>query len=319
MTMRIHLDTDFGGDTDDACALAFLLGAENVELVGVTTTIDFDGLRAAYVQHMLELAGTKDVPVAAGAALSMTTLKRADPVRDDARHWPLDIAPLVSPPGAALDLLFSSIESGATVVGIGPYSNLALLELTRPGTLARARLVLMGGSTRRPGSGFPSWGPAQDFNVQWDVRAAEIVFEAASDLTLATLEATMKAHVRSRHLERLRAAGELGRLLASQSEAHRDTHGFAALAKQYPALPDDLLNFQWDPVTCAIAAGWSGGEVVSRRLRAESRDGILRLVPARDGQMVRLLTDVDGDSFAEVWLTAIERAAQQAKKCKRLQ
>ncbi len=32
--MRIHLDTDLGGDTDDACALAMLLGWPGVELVG---------------------------------------------------------------------------------------------------------------------------------------------------------------------------------------------------------------------------------------------------------------------------------------------
>lgn len=34
--MLIHLDTDLGGDTDDACALAMLLGWPGVELAGVT-------------------------------------------------------------------------------------------------------------------------------------------------------------------------------------------------------------------------------------------------------------------------------------------
>ena len=33
--MRIHLDTDLGGDPDDACALAMLLGWPGVELVGI--------------------------------------------------------------------------------------------------------------------------------------------------------------------------------------------------------------------------------------------------------------------------------------------
>ena len=35
--MRLHLDTDFGGDTDDACALAYLLSRRDVDLVGLTT------------------------------------------------------------------------------------------------------------------------------------------------------------------------------------------------------------------------------------------------------------------------------------------
>ena len=67
--MRVHLDTDFAGDTDDACALAYLLARDDVDLVGVTTVADADGRRAAYARYFLELAGRPDVPVAAGAAL----------------------------------------------------------------------------------------------------------------------------------------------------------------------------------------------------------------------------------------------------------
>ena len=55
--MRVHLDTDFAGDTDDACALAYLLARDDVDLVGVTTVADADGRRAAYVRYFLELAG----------------------------------------------------------------------------------------------------------------------------------------------------------------------------------------------------------------------------------------------------------------------
>ena len=53
---RIHLDTDIGGDTDDLCALAMLLGWPDVELVGVTTCSDVDGLRAGLARYALRLA-----------------------------------------------------------------------------------------------------------------------------------------------------------------------------------------------------------------------------------------------------------------------
>src|SRR5829696_6397212 len=49
--VRIHLDTDLGGDTDDVCALAMLLGWPGADLVGITSTIDPEGLRAGYVGH----------------------------------------------------------------------------------------------------------------------------------------------------------------------------------------------------------------------------------------------------------------------------
>lgn len=42
----VHVDTDFAGDTDDACAVAMLLGWPGVEVTGITTTADPDGRRA---------------------------------------------------------------------------------------------------------------------------------------------------------------------------------------------------------------------------------------------------------------------------------
>jgi len=134
--MRIHLDTDLGGDTDDACALAMLLGWPEAEITGITTVADPGGRRAAYVAHLLRLAGRDDIPLAAGAEVSATTLGRADPV-DDERHWPASVTPRPSPPGAALDLLERSLDTGATLVAIGPYTNLALLEISRIGSLHR--------------------------------------------------------------------------------------------------------------------------------------------------------------------------------------
>jgi purine nucleosidase len=60
--MLVHLDTDLGGDTDDACALALLLGQAGVELAGITTVADRDGHRAGYVRHYLSLAGRDGIP-----------------------------------------------------------------------------------------------------------------------------------------------------------------------------------------------------------------------------------------------------------------
>ena len=50
--MRVHLDTDFGGDPDDACALAMLLGWPDIDVVGITTNLDDGGTRAGCVEHV---------------------------------------------------------------------------------------------------------------------------------------------------------------------------------------------------------------------------------------------------------------------------
>jgi inosine-uridine nucleoside N-ribohydrolase len=150
--MLVHLDTDLGGDTDDACALAFLLGQPDVDLAGVTTVADRAGRRAGYARHCLDLAGRDGIPVIAGAGLSMTTLQPADPVTGDERYWPPGLPCCPSPPGAALDLLLRNIERGATVVAIGPWTNLALLQIARPGSLHRTPVVATGG--------WRGWAPA---------------------------------------------------------------------------------------------------------------------------------------------------------------
>lgn len=206
--VRVHLDTDFGGDTDDACALAMLLGWPGVEVVGITTTIDPGGIRAGYVSYCLQLAGRQDLPLAAGSEVSLTTGKIADPHPADHRYWPSRPTPRPCRTEDGLDLLRGNIADRATVVGIGPYTNFALLEQARPGTLEGAPIVVMGGWIQPPEKRLPPWGPDMDFNVQWDTQAAEVL-AAHADLTMATLSATMKAHLRAADLvraSRLRSA-----------------------------------------------------------------------------------------------------------------
>jgi purine nucleosidase len=267
--VRIHLDTDLGGDTDDACALAMLLGWPEVEITGITTVADPGGRRAAYVAHLLRLADRDDIPLAAGAEVSATTLGRADPV-DDERHWPTSVTPRPSPPGAALDLL-------------------------------------MGGWVEPPAPGLPRWGPEMDFNVQWDTRAAEVV-AATARLTMVTLPATLNAHLRRADLPRLRAAGPLGQLLARQSEAHAETYQMEKLGRDHSGLPDDLLNFQYDPVACAVALGWSGATVEDIRVRPMRMGDVLSFQPHPEGRSTRAVLDVDGAAFRETWLSAVEAA-----------
>ena len=306
--MLIHLDTDLGGDPDDACALAMLLGWPGVQLAAVTTTIDPDGLRAGCAEHLLRLAGRPDVPVIAGAAKSLTRPEALRPPTGDPRYWPPGVRAHPASPGAALDALERSINLGALVVAIGPYTNLAVLELLRPGALAKAAVVVMGGWVDPPMAGLPDWGPEKDWNVQWDTQAARIVLEAAGDLTLVTFPATLMAWLRARDLECLRASGPLGRLLAQQGEARAADAGMLELGQAFGRLPDDLLNFHYDPVTCAVALGWPGATKSVRRLRPVLTGDVLRCQPDERGREVTVVSAVDGEMFAEEWLRAVQAA-----------
>jgi inosine-uridine nucleoside N-ribohydrolase len=65
--MKVHLDTDLGGDPDDLCALQMLLAWHAVEITGVTTCTEHGGKRAGYVRYALHLAARDDIPVAMGS------------------------------------------------------------------------------------------------------------------------------------------------------------------------------------------------------------------------------------------------------------
>lgn len=305
--LRIHLDTDIGSDPDDACALAMLAGWPGVELTGVTTTIDPGGRRAGYAALCLELAGLGGVPVAAGAEVSLTSLRLPGEIPPDERYWGGPVQEKPSGAGAAFDLIEASIDAGATLVAIGPFTNLALFEVARPGRLASVPVVLMGGWVAPPGDGLPHWGPEADWNVQCDTRAAQIVTSVVTDLTLVTLAATARVHLREAHLPRLEAAGPLGRLLARQARAYREDRDRPELAAGFPGIPADLLNFHHDPLTCAVAAGWDRVRTERLPLRPADSDGAMRFEIDKDGRPARVVLDADGEAFEEAWLDAVSR------------
>lgn len=303
----MHLDTDLGGNPDDACALALLLGWPDTSVIAVTTTLEDRGRRAGCAAHVLEMAGRPDVPVVAGAEETLTGHRYPSTWGDD-RYWPDPVEALPSPsPSAALDRLAESIEQGATVVAIGGLTNLARLELERPGALHGVAVVAMGGWLDPLADGLPPWGPARDFNIQCDTRSAEIVLASACDLTLALLPVTAGVHLVRGDLPDLRAAGVVGRLLALQAETYGRDKDRAALARAHEALPRDLLNFHWDPVAAAIAVGWPGATVGSARLEARYEDDALRFVRSAEGRPTEVLTRVAAEEFRQVFLDAVAR------------
>ena len=304
---RVHLDTDFGGDPDDVCALALLLATPGVEVSGITTNLDHGGERAGCVQYALELAGAGDIPVRAGAGVTLTEGQRFESTAGDPRYWPVPITPRPGPLDDALDLVAEAIARDETIITIGALTNLAHLEQRQRGALRHARVVVMGGWIRPLASGLPQWGPQRDFNIQCDARAADIALRAIGDLTLATLPALAVAHLRSEHIGQLRAAGALGSLLARQADVYALDTNRAALATEHEALPDDLLNFHWDPVTCAIATGWKGATVEELALDWNiDAAGVLRMRENEgSSRAAHVVTAVDGDAFARYWLERV--------------
>jgi inosine-uridine nucleoside N-ribohydrolase len=310
----VHLDTDLGGDPDDSAALAWLLRCPDVDLVGITTNSEKRGARAELVRDVLNTIGRTEVPVRAGAAGSISGFQQRWPTgfNDAATYWPKEYARAqigtpedrsLDSSGLALDLLAESIERGATVIGIGPFTNLALVEVLRPGVLADANLVLMGGAIHPVPAGYPSWGAEGDYNVQQDIQASLIVL-SRSDPLLVPLEVTAQFALTKRDAERLKVGDQLAQILAHQAIEYARANDHDELARQppRPRRPTEL------PARRARLHGGRrlpGITVEEIPLRLKVVHGLLRMTVGKGGRLTRVVTTIDTDLLAKVWLETI--------------
>jgi purine nucleosidase len=305
-TLKLHLDTDLGGDIDDLCALAMVLNWPGVELLAVTTVADDGGKRAGYAQYVLGLVGRADVVVAAGADVSLGCYRSRPDIPNETLYWPEAIPSAPGPLDRALSLLRRSIEEHAIIAAIGPFTNLALLEERSPGILRDAQLFLMGGYVFPPREGFPGYDSHMDYNVQVDVHSAYTVLQRSSP-TLVPISITVETWLRRSYLATLRTAGPIARLIAKQAEAFAGTgHIKTQYGRTCEALPEDTINFQHDPLTCAIALGWNEGvRIHDVPLKSEIESGWLRQTVDSGGKSTKLVTHANGAQFSEFWLRTV--------------
>ncbi len=304
--MKIHLDTDIGGDIDDLCALAMLLKWKDAEIVGITTVAEENGKRAGYTKRVLELAQRNDIPVAAGADVSLGCYRFKPGYPNEEDYWGMPIPASSNSLDDALELLKNSIEQGAVIAAIGPYTNLALLDKKYPGILQKAKLFLMGGLIFPVSETLPQWGNDMDYNIQLDTNSAKYVFEH-SNPTLVTMTITLATSLRRAYLESLNNSDEVGKLIAKQAEAFSKTwNNEEKYGKTCKGIPTDTINFQYDPLTCAIALGWKQGVKIEKiPLVFKMKDGFFHEEIESSGKLTNVVTAADASAFNEFWFQTV--------------
>jgi inosine-uridine nucleoside N-ribohydrolase len=223
---RILLDCDPGHD--DAIAILLALASPEVELLGITTVAGNQTLEktTANAIRILEFAERTDVQVAAGADRPLLREPYvAKEVHGESGLDGPDLPPAMGKPmdEHAVDFL-ARHAAGATLVAVGPLTNVALL-LARHPEARPDRIVLMGGS-----SGVGNVTPAAEFNIWADPEAAARVFASGLDITMIGLDVTHEALLTQADADRLRDAGRTGKLVAELWEFynrfHSQTYGF---------------------------------------------------------------------------------------------
>ena len=203
---RVLLDCDPGHD--DAIALLLALASPELDLVGITTVAGNQTLEktTANALRVLEHVGLTEIPVAAGA--NRPLVREPHVAAHVHGETGLDGPDLPAPRGSpveqhAVDFLAEHV-AGATLLAVGPLTNVALLLALRPEARPE-RIVLMGGAVAEG-----NITPAAEFNIWADPEAAARVFASGIDVTMAGLDVTHKALLRPEHADELRGSGRAG-------------------------------------------------------------------------------------------------------------
>lgn len=277
-TAPMIIDTDAGGDPDDAVAL--VAAARLVpELALVVTTDEYGGERARFVRWLLDLVGRPDVRVVAGSDLG------------NRRGWvvggmcPADVPQQESDVVGAVGEVCAATEGRLRWVGIGPLSNLATLQREQPELVARMAVTQMGGAInyRHPDRAehnfradpdaaiallptLERWGPARFV-------MSDVTFHPAMEVTTES------------PLYKRWAAPD-----ASPWERALREH-FDRWTAKYPAM-------QHDSLTLAAAMLWPGVRFVRERVVL---DEIARMSSAEDGVEIAMSISADYAAFM-AWL-----------------
>jgi inosine-uridine nucleoside N-ribohydrolase len=295
----IVLDCDPGHD--DAIAILLALASPEIELTAITTVAGNQTLEktTANALRILELAGRADIPVFAGAAAPILR------DRDVAAHVHGDSGldgPELPPPSTDaqpehavefLARLYASSDK-PVLVPTGPLTNVGLLFAAYPEARPE-RIVLMGGSI-----GEGNRTPAAEFNIWADPEAAQRLFKEGFDTTMVGLDVTHQALIRDEHTERLRASGEVGRVVAELIDFYARFH-----RQRYPDLDGSPMH---DPVCIAHLIDPSLMRTAAAQIDVDCTEG-----PSRGRTNVDLRgrehfgppnatvgVGIDGDAFAEL-------------------
>jgi len=205
----IVLDCDPG--VDDAFAILLAAGSPAIDLLGITTvagnhTIERMTLNA---RRICSLAGIRDVPIAQGCEGPLVRSQITAPqIHGDSGLGGYDFAgepDVAVDPRHGVDFLVDTFmaRDDATLVAIGPLTNVAVALRREPRLAARIRRIsIMGGAW-----GLGNFTPAAEFNIVADPEAARIVFESGIPITMCGLELTRQAVATPDVIDRVAALG----------------------------------------------------------------------------------------------------------------
>ena len=284
----ILIDTDIGGDVDDALALALALNTPQLEIVGITNVYLANAWRAGVTKHMLEVYGREDIPVCTGAEKPLigwwdeTRIPNSSPDYGEYKGEKL--------PHAA-DFIIRAVENDPdlTIVAIGPLTNVGLALAKAPHIAKGLKIVMMGGEIFQA---YPEW------NIKCDPEAARIVVESGADIRMVGRDVTLRCQFTREEVDAVKSADNpRARLLGEMMEKFIVSFGYLPILHDPLALSllvwDDILTMEKKKIVIETAGEFTRGVTV---------DCIWG-----PGSEVLAATDVKADEFKKRLIEVLKR------------
>lgn len=255
MPQKLWIDTDMGGDIDDALAISMALHSGELQVIGISTVYIGNAWRTKLVRSMMEAFDHSEIPVHLGAEKPLVGL------------WNKYVPEPPLPNDAVPALIKAARENpGLCVAAIGPLTNIALAIAQAPEIAENIRLYIMGGMISMA---YPEW------NIVCDPEAARIVMESGADVTLVGLDVTEKCRLSKDESQAL-VMGESREMRFLQGEMERFLTSFNFLPVMHDPLTiaallwDDLITFEMKDIVIETKGEFTRGVTVERRF-AEKR------------------------------------------------
>ncbi|MBS9336691.1 nucleoside hydrolase [Fructobacillus papyrifericola] len=245
---KMILDLDTG--IDDALALAYAVGHEDIDLIGIIASYgnNLTPVTAQNSLDLLNLLGASDVPVFYGASHSTTTDDFTVMEVSKTIHGQNGLGDVTVPKSersvsdqSGIDFLIEAAhqyKDDLVYLPTGPLTNLAL-ALEKDPAIAKliGQTTLMGGALTVPGN----VTPFTEANINQDPEAANTVFQEQQKLTMVGLDVTLRTLLTKKETAEWRALGtKKAELYADIMDYYIDAYYNLDIDKRGAALHDPL-------------------------------------------------------------------------------